>query len=672
MSTHSLFKPALEAAASRQKGDPVAETMRGRLRARCEGHLTPGSEEFIDYEERRSEFWTRRAGGRIIPRSLEHLAFGHYLFDDPRYGQAARAILLTVVDHRIAENAGGTNYGRPYRTWRDNVMDAGAACLLTALAYDLLRPILSDEERDRTGRYLAPFVDHVLENETDKEIVRPDHNMPLIGVSGVGLLAMVLHDAGVVDASLRDRAVNRAKVRCTAFLERGHDGDGAFFEGPDYGTATLKYMTPLTWALAGQGDRDLMDHPGWDRIVEGLLHELIPGTGRINPLNDCGDVQSVDWLALLASDRRDGRPQWLWQSLVDPNAGRQEGGELLWTRYLLYYDPAVKPAPPDGGTPRAKHFRGRGLVDLRTGWGQEEAFVSFLCDPTIPGGHRQADRNHFSFHALGESFAVDSGYALERLPDTTEVLRLGATGGAHSVPLVHGAMQRSGVVGKGLQQVRLDGWASYVEGEAGEGYAETERFTRRLVHLPDPSGKGPGCLVVGDLLTLKEPRTTQFTWLLHTAAENRVEMTRDAVTLIGGRMGHRCLVQIVTPWPGRWAIETFLDHPRLRYDWFRNALQALVVLIPYRHTEAPPEVTPFVSAEGIGLKVVRDGRMDVLLSAEAGQTVAWEGAVTDAAFVVVRREAGEKPRWIAAEGRGLEVEGDKVFSGSEGAVLRMC
>lgn len=675
MSVISLFKPALDAAASRQGDDPLATAMREALRARCEAHLTPRAEEFIDYEERRAEWWTTRAGGKRIPRALEHLAFAHHLFGEARYGEAARAILMTLVEHRIVENADGTNYGRPYRTWRDNVLDAGSASVALAIAYDLLRPVLSDEDRDRAGRYLVPFVDYILENEPDREIARPDHNIPLIGVVGMGLLALALHDAGVLDREQRDRAVARAKVRGRAFLERGHDGAGAFFEGPAYGCASLDYMAPLVWTLARQGDRDLMDHPGWDRMVEGLLYEMIPGAGRINPLNDCNGVDSLDWLVLLAAERGEGHPQWLWQRLVGVDGPpRWEPEESPWwvarlTRYLLFYDPAVRPTPPDAETPRVKHFRGRGLVDIRTGWGREDSFLSFICDPTIPGGHRQADRNHFSFHALGESFAVDSGYSLERLPDTTEVLRLGATGGAHSVPLVHGGMQRSGVVGRGIQQVRLDGWAYYMEGEAGEGYSEADRFTRRLAYLPDPSGRGPGCVIIGDLLTLREPRTTQFTWLLHTDAGNRVELTRDAATLIGGRAGHCCLVQIVTPWPGRWLAETFFDHPRLRYDWFRASLQALVVLAPYRKDEAPPEVTSFVSAEGIGLKMARKGCVDVVLSA-AGGTASFEGVTTDAEFAVVRRAEGG-PRWTAAGGRRLAVEGAEVVASGEAMELRM-
>jgi len=30
---------------------------------------------------------------------------------------------MTLVERRVVENANGTNYGRPYRTWRDNVAE---------------------------------------------------------------------------------------------------------------------------------------------------------------------------------------------------------------------------------------------------------------------------------------------------------------------------------------------------------------------------------------------------------------------------------------------------------------------------------------------------------------------------------------------------------------------
>jgi hypothetical protein len=228
-------------------------------------------------------------------------------------------------------------------------------------------------------------------------------------------------------------------------------------------------------------------------------------------------------------------------------------------------------------------------------------------------------------------------------------------------------MQRSGIPGKGIRQVGLDGWAFCVEGEAGEGYAEADRFTRRMAYLPDPSG--PGCVVVGDVMTLREPRATQFTWLLHTAAGNRVELARDAATLVGGRAGHCCLVQIVAPWPGRWQVETFFDHPRLRYDWFRASLQALVALVPYRKGEAPPEVTPFVGAEGVGLRVAQRGDVDVVLSAATGQTASFEGVTTDAEFALVRRrERGAQ--WMVAGGRRLAVDGEEVVASREEVGLR--
>jgi hypothetical protein len=60
------------------------------------------------------------------------------------------------------------------------------------------------------------------------------------------------------------------------------------------------------------------------------------------------------------------------------------------------------------------------------------------------------------------------GYGLERLPDTTEVLRLGALGEAHNLPLVHGEMQRRGpVTSDGIRRAELDAPLPYIESDCG-------------------------------------------------------------------------------------------------------------------------------------------------------------------------------------------------------------
>ncbi len=657
----TFFHPAFEA--RRKQDGPILSSLLDHLDGICRGHVTPGQEAFIDYEERKAEWWTRRQGGRVLPAAIEHLAVGGIL-QDPSYTEAAGKILQTLVESRIVENAGGTNYGRPYRTWRDNPLDAGVCSAELALGLDLLRPSLTHEETQEFGSYLLPFIDYLLDDPPDPEGKMPEHNIACIGMFGLGTLALVLRAFGVLDEDRLDRALELAKWRGRLFLDKGHDGEGAFYEGPAYGSATLHHLAPLAYALARCGDRELAEHPGWGLFTEGLAHEMIPATGRLNTLNDCNDRLNVSWLTLVAAEQQSGLAQWVWQQVdrQSTDGSTSQPAQEAWsgavTRYLLYYDPEVAPIPPEqAGLPRAKRFHNRGLVDIRSGWQSDDSFLSFICDVSTAGGHRQADRNHFSFHALGEAFAIDSGYGLERLPETTEVLRLGALGEAHSLPLVHGEMQRRGAVSSdGIARAEFAAGLPYIESEAGESYPSAERFTRRVVCLPDDEGS-LSCLLIADRMTLASPERPMLSWILHTHQENGIELGRDRFTLTGGRRGNRCDVQIVTPWPGRWRQETFLDHPRLRYDWFWNPLLCLAVLAPYRESDDPPEIRVEGSATGCGLSVAVGTRLYTALSAAPEQTLDFDGVQTDGELAVVVSRDDQIEHHLLSAGSRLSARG---------------
>lgn len=654
--TEGFFRPALEA--RKHQTDPLINSMRRHLGRLCEKCLTPGAPEYIDYRERKAEWWIRRAGGRRLPMAIEHLAAGGILLDE-RYARAAVDIFRTVVEHRIVENAGGTNYGRPYRTWRDNPLDTGVSAAGMAIGLDLLRPRLSGDEAARFGAYLVPFVDYILENPPDPEEKKPDWNIAAIGLVGAALLAMVLRADGTLDEDRYRRALEMGKKRALLFLEKGHDGQGAFFEGPAYGSATVHYLSPLAFALARGGDRELVEHPGLGRLITGLLYEIIPATGKLNPLNDCGDTVNVSWLPLVATEQKSEVAQWVWGRVQGVPGDGPVPDDVDWgdtvTRCLLFHDPSrTATSPADAGLPPVAHFANRGLVDVRSGWGEEDFFLSFLCDVFPAGGHRQADRGQFALHALGESFAIDTGYALESLDDTTEVLRLGALGEAHNLPLINGEMQRRGQVTRdGLTRVEVDGPIPYVEAEAGESYGSATRFTRRLVCLPDADGS-PAGVIVADRLTfaMSEPRP-MLSWLLHTHADNKVQLTRDRFTIVGGRRGNCCQVQIVTPWPGRWREETFFDHPRLRYDWFWNQLLCLVALVPYRSGEKPPEIAVQGTAEGCGLALVLGDTRYTLLSAAPDQVLCFDGVETDAEFALLGRRGDRCEKYLLSAGSRL-------------------
>jgi len=541
-----------------------------------------------------------------------------------------------------------------------------------AIGLDLLKPGLEEEETVRFGEYLIPFVDCLLAEPPDPEEAKPDWNTATIGLVGAALLALVLRANGILDEERYGRALEGGRRRALLFLEKGHDGQGVFFEGPDYGSATVHYLSPLAFALARCGDRELVEHPGLARLVEGMAYEIVPGTGRLNPLNDCcGDSVNVSWLSLVAAGQGSGLAQWVWQR-VQGVSGQGGAPEVLdWSdavvRYLMYYDPTVEPvAPGEAGLARGKHFENRGLVDVRSGWGPDDALVSVLCDVYPAGGHRQADRNQFAFHALGESFAIDSGYGLEPLPDTTEVLRRGAMGEAHNLPLVHGRMQERGEVeGDGIVRLDVDGRWAYIESEAGHSYGPDWTFRRRIVALPGPD-QDLGCLVVADRLrfTLLEP-WPMMTWLLHTAAGNSVKLQRDRLTLIGARRGNCCDVQIATPWPGRWREEEFLDHPRLRYDWFYNSLDCLVVLVPYASGESPPHLEATGTAVGCGLEISLGEVSYTVLSAADGEEVSLGQTSTDAELALVGTRSGRVDRCMLSSGTRLLFAGEALVREAE-------
>ena len=655
-----LFHPGFEGCKSAV--DPLACALSVRLRRECDALITPGTPEHIDYAERKSEWWTARQGGRCLPRAIEVLAAGGILLD-ASYTEAAHNILRTIVDHRIVENTGGTNYGRPYHTWRDNPLDAGASSLGLALGLDLLRPSLSEDDASRFGTYLLPFIDYLLNNPPDPEEKKPDWNIACIGLTGLGLLGLALRAAGILDEDRSARALDLGKRRALLFLNKGHDGEGAFYEGPSYGNATLARIVRLAYALARCGDRDLVEHEGWAQIASGHIHELIPGTGRPNLLNDSNDQFDISWMPLIASEQQNGLVQWTWQK-IDGILDRPADDPLAetWTgdvlQYLLFCDPSVEPmSPEDAGLPRVKHFRNRGLVDIRSGWKQDDFFLSFLCDVFPAGGHRQADRNQFALHALGESFAIDSGYNLERLPDTTEVLRLGAIGEAHNLPLIHGEMQRRGLVSTdGIRRADLDGPIPYIESEAGESYHSANRFTRRAVCLPSPDGS-PSALVIADLLTVDISERPMCSWLLHTHPDNQIDLTRDRVTLTGGHKGNRCAVQMLTPWPGRWRQETYADHPRLRYDWFWNPLLCLVAFVPYRQDAHPPEIHTQGTPDGCALSFSIGENVYTVMSAVPTHSITHNNCETDAELAVVCTRDGKVTDRLLSAGARLSAPG---------------
>ncbi|MCZ7648939.1 MAG: heparinase II/III family protein [Planctomycetota bacterium] len=631
----SLFGQAL----LERKHAPGLEFFREHLRARCEAIRTPGSRYHLDWRACELPIWKQRMGCRAIPAALEQFSFAAVLLDEA-HAAHARDLFMTLVDRRIDEEMETLNpHGVLHKGWRHTPLDAGASSVALGLAFDALHPFLAAAERVKIGAWLRPFIEYLFEHAPDPDELKPEWNIASTATTGLALLALALHDAGLLDEARCERAQRMALHRAKVLLGRCVDAGGALFEGPCYGASALEYVAAYAYARARLGDRELLGHPAWALAVRGLVHELVPATGVPNHLNDCNEPHALPWLALAASSARDGLAQWLWQRMTNfPEAPRIQPDERdVWrafeTRYLLYCDPALKPVPPrEAGLPLRMRFPERDLVDLRTGWDRDDAFLSFVCDHSPRGGHRQADRGHFAFHALGEAFAVDTGYGKVAVHGAG-TLRMGALGEAHNLPLIHGEMQHEMPAPGGIRKLDLDAEIPRVEAEIGASWRSLNRFTRRLAWLPGAPGEAP-FLLVADLAEWDAEGPVLTSWLLHTHARNSAEFDGPQAVLTGGNAGQRCLVRMLAPGIGHWRQEAFLGHPRLRYDRIAQPLLALVLLAPFKAGAEPPRVETHAEPEGCALRVRNGPHAYAAALALPGRSLEWNGMKTDGEFSV--------------------------------------
>ena len=459
-----------------------------------------------------------RSHGQALPA----LALMYRLTDDPAYLEAARRWLRCLVS---------------FDTW-DGSQNLGRASFATgvALAYDWLHDALPAEDLAlararlvREGEILGPVVaaqHRLLSNHLHNEIC------------GLAMIGYALW--GEAKEAERFVAVAEEKARLT--LEHAPP-DGAWPEGVAYWGYGLSYFLRMLEAKRLLGRGDDFASSGWLRATgDYFVYLSLPeahwkkGTVVANiadaPLD--GGPHSGGVLRRLASAYGNGVYQHMADALMplerprDDPAGRREGAHGTWM-HLLWYDPSVRPTPPDR-LPTARHFEDMDLVSMRSDWGPDASMLVFhagpgpghhnMADPqrgTMRGfgpGHAHPDINAFSIFARGQWLAVDPGYS--RVKDTRD----------HNTVIVNG----TGQAGEGGPW--LDYWAfqqrqpvpairlaesspayDTVLGDVGAIYVDEARlrhFRRQVVFLK------PDVFVIAD--DIEAEGMSRFEWLLHAPA----------------------------------------------------------------------------------------------------------------------------------------------------------
>ena len=458
----------IEAARARMQTDPVSKQVWATLEDICKGIMSPGDDRHIEYEEKlQRQIWGRRQGHWVLGNAVEHLGWAYQLSGDRAYGEYARGILVAVAESRYGWGPMACNYGTPYKGWlTDNSLDLGHATLPFAAGYDLIQDLLSETDRQAVADYYEPYFHRLL--GLRYECVRQmPANSPIIGHCGVGLMALSLADAyPEARRGVLTEVVRSARAYAACGLDGAIKEDGACVEGSSYSSASMHYMAVFSEGLRRVCGENLFEHPTWRRNPIYLCCEMLPGGAAVNNYNDNHyDGMITGFWQMAARQTGDPAGPWVWEHFNGPKGSGEllrGGGTIELPYVLLYRDPAeVDATPQDLGIKPVHHFDRIHHLVMRTGWEADDLHVTFQCTPFEKdvNAHAQADRLNFTMYALGERFAIDSGYGLLPIEGSTQVQRMGKLGESHNQVLIDGKAQEIRPVQEGIPEYsKIERW----------------------------------------------------------------------------------------------------------------------------------------------------------------------------------------------------------------------
>jgi hypothetical protein len=518
--------------------------------------------EFVKTTTLEGRPWKGTFEGRIVPASfpIEILGAAYRLTGDKRFG-AHGALALFNAAKRLTTDEPFLDRGFYYtRTFYVRALGFG---------YDWLWDVLTPEQRVVVKTTLLGFVRDIHDRSLTDGWGRWPLNRVwnwdpgLMGACGIGMLALEGETRMPEKAILFD-----CRRHMHDYLTLGIDADGCGHEGPNYLGYGIGAGVEFVEALRRQGRGDLFCNSNYHIIAPWLISETLPDGERWNNLSDCGHGQRPWPVYLYACSRlaelarseppvkgeRWSSPElqapldYLQQFSEEPGPKRLSYSALAglmgfaWAQgpgrkdpskfdarialaHVLFYEPCKPLADPAKLLPLGLHFRGRGLVVSRTGFGPDSLHLAVEAGPHA-AGHDQSDKGTFTLYAYGGDLAVDSGYGNDSEPKKS------GSSYAHNVVLIDGEgqpmrghNQSSGHV-TGFKHSPLLDWIRVDASEAWNVRYETEWWparmppvarAERVFVLVRPAKDVPPYLVVYDDIQ-KDAGPHDYTWLWHIPA----------------------------------------------------------------------------------------------------------------------------------------------------------
>ena len=524
--THPSFffsEDELPAIRERSRSLPWLEDVRSETRKKAELYMALESQPYRLVTEHNG-FGT---AGRGLQNFVGTLAFAGYLFEEPRYLEKARELLLAVVGQTEPDNR---------EHWRGHLQVADAAQGVV-LGYDLVYPIMTERERELVLSEIRKFGHELTHQESAWGMEAPgviSCNHSAVHYGALGLVALALWNSDVPE---KTHWMQRAMGRVDGYLGSFIDASGYGTEGHHYFAYGLGGSSVFAWALERSNGPDLIKkHETVALAADQVLWKLLPFEGRMLALNDNNEIPSDVASMAGALIYRKPHQLWAWLESVNKSGSRHllaGFGRTTYTAPFLFMwgnEPLQPVSPADGGVPLGHHFES-GRVMLRNSWeGGDAAHFSMTSGYDFHRGHDQQDENSVTFYAYGEGFLIDPQYEPERSE-------------AHTTLRIHGAEQIKGGDGY-IATYREDEFGALVQGQAEHAYD----FDTALVGYADRKAyfvRGPvPYLVMRDDAQAEHDQPGEYVGRYITYPNNRILRDGNAVIIEGqrGRSSARLIV----------------------------------------------------------------------------------------------------------------------------------
>ena len=191
----------------------ICRRMAEHLRAACEPRITPGHAQFLNLDQIRGEDLVKRPKSAGPTAAAPDLAFAGWLWDEPRFTEAARTIVLRWA--REAPPVGSDD--DPEARGHANALETGIVGMSFGWAADFVWPSLSDAERGDVVQHVRDYYIAYARNRryTHERRKQVGFNMTLSAACGIGLASLAV--AEHLDEEELDFAVGEAMQSAFAY-----------------------------------------------------------------------------------------------------------------------------------------------------------------------------------------------------------------------------------------------------------------------------------------------------------------------------------------------------------------------------------------------------------------------------------------------------------------------